>query len=83
MSLYLVHASTARIHANDVIVEAVQAALAFDNQLRLKRGLAGARDVEVQFAVGRNNRLGAAAVAVVTGFALLGCGVEVVAQSGG
>ena len=71
------------VHADDVIAEARQTALVFGHKLRLEHGLAVARDVEIQFPAGRNDRFGVAAIAVVTGLALRGLGVEVVGQFGG
>ena len=59
-----------------------QPALIFANQLRFERRLPIARDVQVQLAIGRNDRLGAGAVAVVAALALLGFGFQVMRQFG-
>ncbi|AIC87912.1 hypothetical protein BTRA_636 [Burkholderia thailandensis USAMRU Malaysia  len=82
MALNLANAHAARIHADHVVVEAWQPALVLANQLRLKRRLSIAQNIQLQFAVGRQDRLGAGAVAVVTGPALLGLGCQMVAQLG-
>ena len=46
------------------IIEAQQPALVFRHQLRLKRRLAVPRNIEIQFAIGRDHRLDLAAAAV-------------------
>lgn len=60
----------------------LQPALILADQLRLECRLPIARNIELQFPVGRQDRLGAGAVAVVAGLALLGLGFQMVAQLG-
>jgi hypothetical protein len=69
-----------RVHADDVIVKARQPALICAQQLRLQRRLPIARNVEIQFAVGRGDRLAARAVAVIASVALLGLAFQVIRQ---
>jgi hypothetical protein len=71
-----------RVHADDAVVEARQPALVLGHQLRLKRGLPVAWNIQVKFAIGRDDRLRATAVAVIACLALLGFGIEVVGQFG-
>ena len=82
MALNLTHAHAARVHADDVVIEAGQPALILADQLRLEARLAIARNVQLQFAVGRQNRLGARAVVVIARLALPALALQMVAQLG-
>lgn len=65
VALDLSHAHAACIHADHVVVEAGQPALVLGDQLRLEGGLPAARNVQFQFAVGREDGLWAGAIAVI------------------
>jgi NAD(P)-dependent dehydrogenase (short-subunit alcohol dehydrogenase family) len=78
----LAHGHPARVHADEVIVEARQPPLILGHQLRLEGGQPVARDRKVQLAGRRNDGLGAAAVAVIAPLALLGFTRQVVVQLG-
>ncbi|KVN92973.1 hypothetical protein WJ70_14060 [Burkholderia ubonensis] len=80
MALNLANAHAARIHADHVVVEAGQPALILADQLRLERRLPIARNIQLQFAVGRDDRLAARAVAVIAGLALLRLALQVMGQ---
>lgn len=66
-----------------MVVEAGQTALVLGDQLRLEGGLPVARNIQFQLAVGRDDRLGTAAVAVIAALALLGLAGQMVRQFGG
>jgi hypothetical protein len=61
-----------------VVVEAGQPALVLGDQLRLEGGLPVARNVQFQLAVGRDDGLCTAAVAVIAALALLGLAGQMV-----
>lgn len=82
MALDLAHAHSACIHADNAVVEARQVALVFTNELWLECCLPVARNVQAQFAVGRDNGLGTEAIPMVPGSALAGLVTEVVSQAG-
>ncbi|AAQ59987.1 hypothetical protein CV_2315 [Chromobacterium violaceum ATCC 12472] len=65
ISLDLTHRHSARVHSDDVVVEARQTALIFGDQLRLEGGLPVASNIQFQLAARRDDGLGAGAVPMV------------------
>ena len=65
----LAHAHAARIHGNDLLVEARKASLVFGDELRIERRLPIPRDIQLDPAGLGRHRLLAIAIAAVAGLA--------------